>query len=49
VAQRISTVADADQIVVLEDGRVAATGTHAELTRRCGTYREICDSQAVFA
>ncbi|EUA70814.1 ABC transporter family protein [Mycobacteroides abscessus subsp. bolletii 1513] len=49
VAQRISTVADADQIVVLEDGRVTATGTHAELTRRCGTYREICDSQAVFA
>lgn len=49
VAQRISTVADADLIVVLEDGRVAAAGTHAELTQCCGTYREICDSQAVFA
>lgn len=49
VAQRISTVADADLIVVLEDGRVAAAGTHAELTQCCGTYREICDSQAAFA
>lgn len=47
VAQRISTVVDADQIVVLEDGRVAAVGTHAELVDRCGMYREICDSQAV--
>ncbi len=49
VAQRISTVADADQIIVLEDGRVAAAGTHAELVQCCGTYREICDSQAVLA
>lgn len=49
VAQRISTVADADQIIVLEDGRVAAAGTHAELVECCGTYREICDSQAVLA
>ncbi len=47
VAQRISTVVDADQIVVLEDGRVAAVGTHAELADRCGMYQEICDSQAV--
>lgn len=47
VAQRISTIVDADQIVVLEDGRVAAVGTHAELTDCCGMYREICDSQAV--
>lgn len=49
VAQRISTVIDADQIVVLEDGRVAAAGTHAELAECCGMYREICDSQAVFS
>ncbi|MFD6196864.1 ABC transporter ATP-binding protein [Mycobacteriaceae bacterium NPDC060252] len=47
VAQRISTVVDADQIVVLEDGRVAAVGTHADLVDCCGMYREICDSQAV--
>lgn len=47
VAQRISTVVDADQIVVLEDGRVAAVGTHAELVDCCGMYQEICDSQAV--
>ncbi|OHU66441.1 hypothetical protein BKG84_29580 [Mycobacteroides chelonae] len=47
VAQRISTVTDADQIAVLDNGRVAAVGTHAELVDCCGMYREICDSQAV--
>ncbi|WP_203448781.1 MULTISPECIES: ABC transporter ATP-binding protein [unclassified Mycobacteroides] len=47
VAQRVSTIVDADQIVVLEDGRVAAVGSHAELIECCGMYREICDSQAV--
>ncbi|MGH3722551.1 MAG: ABC transporter ATP-binding protein [Mycobacterium sp.] len=47
VAQRVSTIVDADQIVVLEDGRVAAVGTHAQLLGCCGMYREICDSQAV--
>ena len=46
VSQRIGTVRDADRIVVLDDGRVAAIGTHAELIRDCAVYREIADSQA---
>jgi ATP-binding cassette subfamily B protein len=45
VAQRVSTIADADQIVVLEDGRVAGLGTHEELLATCPTYREIVESQ----
>lgn len=45
VAQRVSTIRDADEIVVLEDGRVVGRGTHAELLGSCGTYREIVDSQ----
>jgi ATP-binding cassette, subfamily B, multidrug efflux pump len=45
IAQRISSVMDADSIVVLEDGRVDAIGTHAELLKAGGVYREICDSQ----
>jgi ATP-binding cassette, subfamily B, multidrug efflux pump len=45
VAQRISTVLDADTIVVLEKGRVVATGTHRELLERSPVYREIYDSQ----
>jgi ATP-binding cassette subfamily B protein len=45
VAQRVSTIADADQIVVLEDGRVAGLGTHEELLESCPTYREIVESQ----
>lgn len=46
VSQRIGTVRDADRIVVLDDGRVAGIGTHAELLRDCPVYREIADSQA---
>ncbi|MCC7180900.1 MAG: ABC transporter ATP-binding protein [Acidobacteria bacterium] len=46
VSQRIGTVRDADRIVVLDDGRVAGIGTHAELIRDCAVYREIADSQA---
>lgn len=45
VAQRISTVLNADKIVVLDEGRVVAEGRHAELLKRSGVYREIYDSQ----
>jgi ATP-binding cassette subfamily B protein len=45
VAQRVSTIVDADQIVVLEDGAVVGTGTHDELVGSCPTYAEIVESQ----
>jgi ABC-type multidrug transport system, ATPase and permease components len=45
VGQRISTVADADQIVVLEDGKMVGLGTHQELKANNKTYQEIIDSQ----
>ena len=45
VVQRIATVRRADKIVVLENGRIAACGSHDELLRTCDTYREIVDSQ----
>lgn len=45
VAQRVSTIRDADQILVLEDGRVVGRGTHEELLRDCATYQEIVSSQ----
>lgn len=45
VAQRIATVRRADRIVVLENGSIAACGTHWELMEHCKAYREICDSQ----
>jgi len=45
VAQRISTVLNADMIIVLDQGRIAAQGTHAELLRSSDVYREIYDSQ----
>ncbi len=45
VAHRLSTVVDCDQIVVLEDGRVAATGTHTELLARSPLYAELARSQ----
>ena len=49
VAQRISTVMQADQIVVLDGGRVVGIGTHADLIDRCLTYAEFVDSQSVVA
>lgn len=45
VAQRVSTVLDADRIIVLEDGEVAGIGTHRELLAGCPVYREIVSSQ----
>ena len=46
VAQRVSSILDADRIVVLDDGVVVGSGTHAELLDSCPTYVEICQSQA---
>jgi ATP-binding cassette subfamily B protein len=46
VSQRIGTVMNADRIVVLDDGRVAGIGKHAELLKTCAVYREIAESQA---
>ena len=46
VAQRVSTIRDADQILVLEDGECVGIGTHEELLTTCPTYLEIVDSQA---
>jgi ATP-binding cassette subfamily B protein len=45
VAQRVSTIATADEILVLEDGRLVGRGTHAELLESCPTYAEIVQSQ----
>ncbi|MET3806242.1 ATP-binding cassette subfamily B protein [Nakamurella sp. UYEF19] len=45
VAQRVSTIMDADQIIVLEDGRIVGIGRHAELVQNCETYAEIVRSQ----
>lgn len=45
VAQRVSTVLDADQIVVLDEGAVVGVGTHQELLQSCQVYREIVASQ----
>jgi ATP-binding cassette subfamily B protein len=45
IAQRVSTILDADNIVVLEDGKCVGQGKHAELLKTCKTYREIVESQ----
>lgn len=45
VAQRISTILHADQIIVLDEGRVAGIGTHSELLENCEVYRQIAASQ----
>ncbi len=46
IAQRVSTIRDAAQIVVLQDGRLVGLGTNAELMEGCETYRAISESQA---
>lgn len=45
VAQRISTILHAEQIIVLDDGKVSGIGTHQELLRNCEVYRQIAESQ----
>lgn len=45
VAQRVSTVMDADKIIVLDNGKIVGDGTHAELLQTCPVYREIVQSQ----
>ena len=49
VAQRISTITDADQIVVLDGGRAVGVGSHHELVGTCPTYAEFVDSQSLAA
>jgi len=45
VAQRIGTIMDADQIIVLDEGKIVGKGTHKELLRNCAVYKEIAMSQ----
>lgn len=45
VAQRVSSIKHADHILVLEEGRVIGSGTHAELMKTCETYQEISKTQ----
>ena len=45
VAQRISTILHADQIIVLDDGQIVGKGTHKELLKTCEAYYQIASSQ----
>lgn len=45
VAQRVSTILDADRILVVDDGRIVGQGTHRELLRTCPLYQEIAEIQ----
>ena len=45
VAQRVSTIMNAEQIIVLDEGRIVGKGTHKELLKTCNEYREIAESQ----
>ena len=45
VAQRVSTIRDADKIIVLEDGKIVGVGKHEDLMRECSVYSEIAQSQ----
>ncbi len=46
IAQRISSIQDADQILVMESGKIVAHGNHAELLKNCELYREVFESQS---
>ncbi|MNY68223.1 Lipid A export ATP-binding/permease protein MsbA [compost metagenome] len=45
IAQRISSVVDAQEIIVIDEGAIAGRGTHEELMESCGVYQEIYRSQ----
>ena len=45
VAQRVSTILDADRILVVDDGMIVGQGTHQELLKNCPLYREIAEIQ----
>ncbi len=45
VAQRVGSIMNADQIIVLDDGKIAGKGTHADLMKTCAVYAEIAHSQ----
>lgn len=45
IAQRVGTIMDAEQIVVLEDGMIVGSGTHTELMANCPAYQQITKSQ----
>ena len=45
MAQRISTILHADQILVLDEGKIVGKGTHEELLRECEVYQQIAQSQ----
>ena len=45
IAQRVSSIEDADQIIVLDDGKIAGIGTHKELLKSCDAYYQIASSQ----
>lgn len=45
VAQRVSTILDADRILVVDDGQIVGNGTHKELLKTCALYREIAEIQ----
>jgi ATP-binding cassette subfamily B protein len=45
IAQRITTIMEADQIIVLDEGRIVGKGTHQELLKNCEVYQEIAKSQ----
>jgi ABC-type bacteriocin/lantibiotic exporter with double-glycine peptidase domain len=45
IAHRLSTIAGADQILVVDEGKIVGRGTHGELLRECAVYRELVDAQ----